>query len=113
VIKQATNATKYLHFRPFFHNFVSMKRYIFTIVAVIATLPLLFSCAEKEKEQQEQQEQEQQDKQYYHAVKHMATNIISNQSSKKNVLSKYGLKLDTLHESEIDGYIKEESIDDK
>lgn len=47
-----------MHFRPFFHNFVSMKRYIFTIVAVFATLPLLFSCAEKEKEQQEQQEQQ-------------------------------------------------------
>lgn len=76
-------------------------------------IELLKSNLDNAEEIKDIEPKEQQDKQYYHAVKHMATNIISNQNSKKNVLSKYGLKLDTLHESEIDDYIKEESIDDK
>lgn len=45
-----------MHFRPIFHNFVSMKRFFYTIVAVFATLPLLFSCANNEGEQQQDQQ---------------------------------------------------------
>lgn len=46
-----------MHFRTIFYNFVGMKRILYPIVAVLALLPLLFSCSGNKEGQQEQDQQ--------------------------------------------------------
>ena len=46
--------SKILEISDIFHNFVNMKRFLYTILAAVAVLPLFLSCSSKERQQKEE-----------------------------------------------------------